>query len=217
MEKQSIRSRTTARLKRIAIKVLGPPLDRVVMDEQTKMLIERIDFSNLSALEISGKKWKDFGFRSYRFLDYPEFDIAGDVAFTSTFDLIIAEQVFEHVAYPYKAGRNVYQFLNPGGYFLITTPFLQKVHYYPIDCCRWTEMGLTYFLCECGFQQSGIITGSWGEQACRKGKPKISNTVSAQTSLPLFAQKRSDFPSPSMGPRPESIDGMKRLGSRLTW
>ena len=188
MEKQSIRSRTVARLKRIAIKVLGPPLDRVVMDEQTKILIERIDFSNLSALEISGQKWKDFGFRSYRSLDYPEFDIAGDVALTNTFDLIIAEQVFEHVAYPYKAGRNVYQLLNPGGYFLVTTPFLQKVHYYPIDCCRWTEMGLAYFLCECGFQQSGIVTGSWGNRHAARANLR-SRTRFPRRHLFLFSLK----------------------------
>jgi SAM-dependent methyltransferase len=104
-------------------------------------------------------------FRDYQQIDFPEYDICAGVLPT-TYDLIIAEQVFEHLLWPYRAGRNVYQMLNAGGYFLITTPFLVKVHNYPTDCSRWTETGLKYFLAECGFPLETIVTGSWGNAAC---------------------------------------------------
>jgi hypothetical protein len=56
--------------------------------------------------------------------------------------------------------------LKSDGYFLITTPFLLRVHNFPIDCSRWTETGIKYFLAECGFDIERIQTGSWGNRAC---------------------------------------------------
>jgi len=80
--------------------------------------------------------------------------------------LIIAEQVFEHLLWPYRAGKNIYKMLNSKGYFLITTPFLIRIHDYPTDCSRWTETGLKYLLAECGFNLESIQTGAWGNRAC---------------------------------------------------
>jgi hypothetical protein len=68
--------------------------------------------------------------------------------------------------WPYRAGRNVYQMLNPGGYVLVTTPFLIRIHDQPVDCSRWTELGLKHLLAECGFPMKNIRTGSWGNRAC---------------------------------------------------
>jgi SAM-dependent methyltransferase len=104
-------------------------------------------------------------FRSYKSLYYPDFDIC-ESSLADQFDLILADQVFEHLLWPYRAGKNVYKMLNRGGYFLITTPFLIRVHNFPIDCSRWTEIGLKYFLAECGFDLEHIRTGSWGNRAC---------------------------------------------------
>ena len=84
------------------------------------------------------------------------------------FDLIISEQVFEHLLRPYQAGRNVYAMLNPGGYFMVSVPFMVPIHNHPTDCTRWTEVGLKYFLAECGFPLEGIRTGSWGNRRCVK-------------------------------------------------
>jgi hypothetical protein len=49
---------------------------------------------------------------------------------------------------------------------LITVPFLIRVHHCPVDCTRWTETGLKYFLAECGFPLEHIQTGSWGNRQC---------------------------------------------------
>jgi len=40
------------------------------------------------------------------------------------------------------------------------------VHNVPIDCNRWTELGLSYLLQEGGFAQDDIQTASWGNRAC---------------------------------------------------
>jgi hypothetical protein len=56
--------------------------------------------------------------------------------------------------------------LTPGGALLITTPFLLKIHDAPVDCSRWTELGIRHFLAEAGFDIANITTGSWGNRAC---------------------------------------------------
>ncbi|NJM60946.1 MAG: hypothetical protein HC849_13210 [Oscillatoriales cyanobacterium RU_3_3] len=63
-------------------------------------------------------------------------------------------------------GKNIYQMLDRNGYFLITIPFLIRIHDYPADCSRWTETGIKYLLAECGFNLERIQTGSWGNRAC---------------------------------------------------
>lgn len=138
---------------------------RVEMDKATKEIVTALDYKTLKTLEISGSKWQQFGFQSYRSVLFPEFDIC-DAPLAERFDLVIAEQVFEHLLWPYKAGRNVYEMLKPGGYFLITTPFLIKIHNYPVDCSRWTPLGLKYFLAECGFDLELIHVNSWGNRKC---------------------------------------------------
>jgi hypothetical protein len=145
---------------------------RVVMNESTLDWVRGLDPQRLDVLEISGRRWEQLlPFQSYRSLGLPEFDVCSEVL-DDRFDLIAAEQVFEHLRYPYRAGRGVYEMLRRGGYFLITTPFLIKAHNFPIDCSRWTETGLRYFLEECGFSSADVRTGSWGNQACVRSNLK---------------------------------------------
>jgi SAM-dependent methyltransferase len=140
---------------------------RVVMRRDCYHIIEELPFQQLRALEISGDHFNKVSFKEYKSIRYPEYDICAS-PLAEKFDLIIAEQVFEHLLWPYRAGKHVYQMLNSGGYFLISTPFLVRIHNYPIDCTRWTEIGLKYFLAECGFPLEKIKTSSWGNQACIK-------------------------------------------------
>lgn len=139
---------------------------RVVMNRETRALVSSLSPSTLSTLEISGSRWgEDMPFRRYRSVHYPEFDICVS-SLEETFDLVIAEQVFQHLLWPYQAGKNVYKMLNPGGCFLVTTSFLLRVTNCPIDCSRWTETGLKYLLAECGFAIERTRSGSWGNRAC---------------------------------------------------
>ena len=133
------------------------------MDRETDTYMRALDYTSMRALEISGKKWADFGFGSYSRAQYPEYDwCAGPL--DETYDVIIAEQVLEHLTRPAAALRNAHAMLEPGGLLLITTPFLVRIHEYPTDCYRWTPFGLEQFLNESGFPL--VETGSWGNRRC---------------------------------------------------
>jgi len=141
---------------------------RVVMYRECFAWLAELKPECLDAMEISsGHLWQSLGFRSFVGTAYPEFDICKDTL-AQTFDVIIADQVFEHLLWPYRAAKNVYAMLKPGGYFMITVPFLIRVHNIPNDCTRWTEQGLRYFLAEAGFSAEETRTGSWGNRACAK-------------------------------------------------
>ena len=144
---------------------------RTVMNRECFKLLEELEPSKLNALEISGHQWEKLGFRSYTQMHYPEFDICKE-RLPQSFDVIIADQVFEHLLWPYRAGKNVYDMLESGGYFLITTPFLIRLHNVPVDCSRWTETGIKYLLAECGFPLDRIKTSSWGNRRCVKANLK---------------------------------------------
>ena len=148
------------------------PWDRIEMDRICREWVRELGPDRLDVLEISGTSWRSFGFRSYREASYPEFDVCTQV-FDDRFDLIVADQVFEHIRYPHRAARNVRMMLRPGGYFLISVPFFVKVHAAPIDCCRWTEDGLRYMLEDCGFDRTSIRTGAWGNAACGRAFMRI--------------------------------------------
>jgi len=143
---------------------------RTVMYKECFKLVAALDPSRLEALEISpgpNRIWQQCGFKSIQYVDYPDFDICND-RLENTFDLIIADQVLEHLLWPYRAGRNVYEMLKPGGHLLVTTPFLVRVHasgdVIPFDCSRWTDVGLKYFLAECGFPLDRIRSEAWGNR-----------------------------------------------------
>ena len=46
----------------------------------------------------------------------------------SAFDLIVCNQVFEHVKQPFKAARTLYHLLRPGGLVFWSAPFLERFH-----------------------------------------------------------------------------------------
>lgn len=150
--------------------------------------IEAMGPAGLDVLEISaGAKWRDFPFRSFRALDYPEHDICSealDPALDNSFDLIIADQVFEHLLWPYRGGRNVFRMLRPGGHFMVMTPFLIRIHEVPFDCSRWTELGMRHFLAECGFPLENTETASWGNAEALKASLVTWGRVGWRRNLP---------------------------------
>jgi hypothetical protein len=139
---------------------------RVVLDRETKNLVDELRPNQFDVLEISGTKWRTATkFRSYRTVSYPEYDIC-EAPLNEQYDLVIAEQVWEHLVFPLQASRNVYTMLRDNGHFLITTPFLLRLHECPYDCWRWTEAGLRHHLENAGFRPDQIRTASWGNKAC---------------------------------------------------
>lgn len=143
---------------------------RIVYVRAWRERIAHLDPSRIEALEISpgmSDTWRSLPFKSYTAVQYPEFDIC-EMTLPRQFDLVVADQVFEHLERPYEAGRNVVSMLKPNGHFLIATPFLIRVHGHPNDYTRWTPNGLRVFLEDCGFPKEGIETGAWGNRACVK-------------------------------------------------
>ncbi len=138
---------------------------RIALYDACNAFIRELGPERLDALEISsGHNYQQHGFKSYRETRYPEFDIC-EGKLDARFDLIIADQIFEHLKWPYRAGRNVHDMLRPGGWFICATPFLVRLHDGPLDCSRWSEDGLRYFLAECGWDLERIRTGAWGNRA----------------------------------------------------
>ncbi|HEV7594720.1 MAG TPA: methyltransferase domain-containing protein [Gemmatimonadaceae bacterium] len=139
---------------------------RKVMYQETVRLVEQLQPEKLDALEISGDRWGTLvKFKTFKSVDFPEYDLCA-APLAEKFDLVIADQVFEHLLWPYRAGKNAYEMVRPGGHFLVMTPFLVRVHAHPTDCSRWTETGLRHLLAECGFPLELIRTGSWGNLSC---------------------------------------------------
>jgi len=139
------------------------------MNQRTLALVESLDVRALDTLEVSGGKnsrWRDLPFRSYRSADFPDFDICSLPLQREAFDLIIAEQVFEHVVNPWRAAMNTFDMLRPGGRVLVTTPFLISIHNEPTDCTRWTPMGLASLLASVGFDRESMHVDSWGNRKC---------------------------------------------------
>ena len=140
---------------------------RKVMNDETKRIVDELNTEKMDALEISGNYWgKAYHWKSFMSVEYPSFDLNYDVIANKRFDVIFAEQVLEHVKYPYRAVRNVHRMLNSGGMFLATTPFLIQFYAAPSDYTRWTEDGLKYLFEEAGFSVERISTGSWGNPDC---------------------------------------------------
>lgn len=142
---------------------------RTAQVEDWHASLGRLDIKSLDALEISpGARdvWRDLGFRSYEAVQFPDFDIC-EMKTGKTYDIIIADNVLEHVIRPPKAVRNVYDMLREGGAFYVTTPFLVKVHG-DDDFYRWTMIGLRVLLEDASFPAERMELKSWGNFACAK-------------------------------------------------
>ena len=136
---------------------------RIVYGREWRNFLGSLPLQSLKALEISPGERPVIDPKSvahHRVVDFPEFDITRD-ALTEKFDIIIAEQVFEHVRHPYRAARNVHNMLADDGVFLIATPFMIKIHGFPLDYTRWTPDGLRGFLEDCDFT---CEVRSWGNR-----------------------------------------------------
>jgi len=163
------------------------------MNEQIGRFISHLDCTNIDALEISGSGSKDrHKFKSYRSVQYPEFDVCEGIIAEERFDLIIAEQVLEHVLRPDKAVLNIYKMLRPNGTLVVSTPFLVKIHESPLDLHRWTEHGMRQLLELAGF--TVISTGSWGNRDCLVADLSSGITWTAYDARKHSLQNEPQFP-----------------------
>lgn len=146
------------------------PMDRVIQVDAWATHLRSLDLSAVNALEVSpgGRgTWRRFAYRSYRSVDYPDFDLCR-MRLDEQFELIIADNVFEHLQRPAAAAANAFTMLRPGGHLLLSAPFLMRVHGSPYDFSRWTPDGLKALLVDAGWEDSNIQVASWGNKAAAK-------------------------------------------------
>lgn len=139
---------------------------RVTMDQEIARHLDRLGTESRTAVEISGDGQAHRGWRSFRSLDYPDFDLCAPLAEPEQFDVVICEQVLEHVIDPFRGAENLYGLCRPGGHAVVSTPFLIKVHELPLygmlDYWRFTPRGLRTLLERAGFEVDRVDT--WGNR-----------------------------------------------------
>ena len=64
----------------------------------------------------------------------------------------VCAETLEHVKYPAKFLENVFMFLRPGAWIVITAPFAFPVHDFPNDYWRFTPEGMKLLLRDAGFE-----------------------------------------------------------------
>jgi SAM-dependent methyltransferase len=133
--------------------------------------LESLCPSNHRAAEISGDSHAGRGWREYASLMYPDFDICAPVAEPGRFDVVICEQVLEHVPDPWAAAANLRELCAPGGHVVVSTPFLIRIHELPAfdmrDYWRFTPRGLQTLLERAGLEVDQVA--SWGNRDCVVG------------------------------------------------
>jgi SAM-dependent methyltransferase len=144
---------------------------RVVLNRSVDAYLASLSPQSLTAAEISGAGRSHHPWRSFTSLDYPEFDLCAPLGEKGTFDVVICEQVIEHVEDPRAAAANLYALCAPGGHVIVSTPFLIRVHELPAygmkDYWRFTPRGLRKLLEDGGLEVEHVE--AWGNRDCIAG------------------------------------------------
>lgn len=94
--------------------------------------------------------------------NYPEQNILSLPFPDDTFDLVVTDQVLEHVrGDPFLAVEECRRVLRPGGIAVHTTPLLVQIHDYPGDYWRFTPDGLALM---CENHGEVLLSGGWGNR-----------------------------------------------------
>jgi SAM-dependent methyltransferase len=141
---------------------------RVVLNRAVDAHIALLGPTTLSAAEISGDSHAGKPWREYTSLNYPDFDLCAPITAERQFDVVICEQVLEHVVDPWGAAANLRELTTPGGHVIVSTPFLIKVHELPSfdlrDYWRFTPRGLRTLLQSTGLEVDSV--DAWGNRRC---------------------------------------------------
>jgi SAM-dependent methyltransferase len=145
---------------------------RIVLNDDVNRHLDSLGPERLRAAEVSGDTHAGRNWKEYSSLMYPEFDICEPITEPERFDVVICEQVVEHVPDPFLAASNLRELCVPGGHVIVSTPFLIKVHemqliYDMKDYWRFTPRGLRTLLERGGLEVDEV--GSWGNRDCVVG------------------------------------------------
>jgi SAM-dependent methyltransferase len=166
--------RVRAARSRLALAEAGSGADqwqRTILNRSVDRYLSALGPPALSAAEISGSAHAAKPWRTYVSLDYPQFDLCAPLLDRGPFDVVICEQVLEHVLDPAAAAENLRGLCVAGGHVVISTPFLVRVHELPAygmpDLWRFTPRGLRVLLERAGLEVDTVQ--SWGNRDCVAG------------------------------------------------
>jgi SAM-dependent methyltransferase len=141
---------------------------RTALNQAVDAHIASLDPARAVAAEISGETHAGKPWKAYSSLMYPEFDLCAPLEDSRRYDVVICEQVLEHVPDPWAAASNLRAMCAPDGHVIVSTPFLVRVHELPLfamgDYWRFTPRGLRTLLEGAGLEVETV--GSWGNRAC---------------------------------------------------
>jgi SAM-dependent methyltransferase len=144
---------------------------REVMNASIADRIDALDPPSRTAAEISGEFHADRGWREYVSLSFPSFDLSASLTERRRFDVVICEQVIEHVPDPWQAAANLRGLCRDGAHVIVSTPFLVRVHELPAygmrDYWRFTPTGLRTLLESAELEVDEVH--SWGNRQCVVG------------------------------------------------
>jgi SAM-dependent methyltransferase len=128
-------------------------------------MFESLDPTSLEVVEISGRNWSEMPWAGWTGLDFPGFDLCRPPArLPGPFDLVICEQVLEHVPDPITAVDTLRRLCRDTGHVYVSTPFLVRLHRKGSggDYWRFTPDGMALLLCSRGLQP--VEVSSWGNR-----------------------------------------------------
>ncbi|MDQ6821447.1 MAG: methyltransferase domain-containing protein [Actinomycetota bacterium] len=142
---------------------------RIPLNRAVDAHIGSLGPGRLSAVEISGDGQGHHPWKAFTSLNYPQFDLCAPLRGQGPFDVVICEQVIEHVEDPWTAAANLRGLCASGGHVIVSTPFLIRVHelWGMKDYWRFTPRGLRRLLE--GAELTVDHVGAWGNRACVRG------------------------------------------------
>ncbi|KYC36857.1 ubiquinone/menaquinone biosynthesis protein [Scytonema hofmannii PCC 7110] len=113
-------------------------------------------------------------------------------------DIVLCNQVLEHVNDPSKAANEMYRILKPGGKCIGSVPHVSPVHLEPYDFRRYTDLGVKQLLQNAGFVEITVegnggvhstaalmIAMDWMLTPRREGEPQRFSSTKALLLSPL--------------------------------
>lgn len=97
----------------------------------------------------------------------------------SSVDIVLCNQVLEHVIDPIKSVAEIYRILKPNGYFIGSVPHVSPIHLEPYDFRRYTSLGIEQLLSNEGFSNISV-----------EGNGGVFSTAALMISMDLLLSRR---------------------------
>lgn len=134
---------------------------RAEMDRSVDNYLAQLGTPDLSVVEISGTEiLKRHTWLNAVELSYPAFDVCRPPRIETQYDVVICNQVLEHVVDPLAAAKTLRMLCKPEGTVIVGVPFLLRIHPAPLDLWRFTPDGLRVLLEAAGLEVSEVH--GWG-------------------------------------------------------